>query len=450
MPVEKTEPSLVTRRPPADHCLSTDEQIARQNERLRTLLPFVGEHSSFYRHKWEGAGIDPAALRFPDDWTSLPATTKAELVADQEAHPPWGTVATEPIDRYVRYWQTSSTTGRPMRWLDTADSWRWVSDCWEAVFLAAGVTAHDRVFFPFGFGPFLGFWAGFEAAGRIGALAIPGGGMSSEHRLGTIAATGATVVCCTPSYALRLAEVAAGGDRAAALAGSLADSSVRTLIVAGEPGGSIPATRERIEQAWGARLFDHYGLTEVGPVGFECEARPGGFHLNEAEYVCEVVVPGTNDTAPDGQPGELIITNLGRAAAPVIRYRTNDIVSRGSSPCACGRTFAWLEGGVLTRADDMVVVRGVNVYPASIEAVLRRIPDVAEFRATVGWRGPLRALSLEIESVPGCGDPDGLIRRVVSAAREAIGLTLPVQLVPPDTLPRFEMKSRRFVIEPAS
>jgi len=444
MPVEKTESvPAETARPPVDQRLSRDERLARQADRLGTLLPFLFQRSPFYRRKWEAGGVDPAGLRFPDDWTSLPATTKAELVADQEAHAPWGTVLTEPLDHYVRYWQTSSTTGRPMRWLDTAESWRWVSTCWQAVFHAAGVTARDRIFFPFGFGPFLGFWGGFDAAVHLGALAIPGGGMSSEHRLGAIRSIGATVICCTPSYALRLAEVAAIGE-----GGALAAGTVRAIIVAGEPGGSIPATRHRIEQAWGARVFDHYGLTEVGPVGFECEARPGGFHLNEAEYVCEVVVPGTDDEASDGEPGELIVTNLGRAAAPVIRYRTNDIVSRRTGPCACGRTLAWLEGGILTRADDMVVVRGVNVYPAAIEAVLRQMPEIAEFRATVGWRGPLRALSLEIEPVPGCSDLDGLVRRVVSLAHEAIGLTLPVRVMEQGALPRFEMKARRFVIEP--
>ena len=162
-------------------------------------------------------------------------------------------------------------------------------DCWKVVYQAARVTPGDRVFFPFSFGPFLGFWAGFEAGCQMGLHCVPGGGMSSAIRLAMIEAIGATVVCCTPTYALRLAEIAAQ-ERPGR---PLAESTVRVLIVAGEPGGSIPATRERIERLWGARVIDHHGLTEVGPVSFECWEAPGFLHLNEGEYICEVLDPAT-------------------------------------------------------------------------------------------------------------------------------------------------------------
>src|SRR6185436_6792681 len=199
------------------------------------------------------AGIPHSGLRYPGDLRRLPVTTKAELVADQEQHAPWGSALSEPIERYTRFTQTSSTTGHPLRWLDTNDSWQWMLECWKAVYRAAHVGAGDRIFFAFSFGPFLGFWTAFDAAYLIGAHAIPAGGMSSQQRLAMIAAVAPTVVCCTPTYALRLAEV---DSEVASGRPPLAESAVRAVIVAGEPGGNIPSTRARIEQAWGARVFD--------------------------------------------------------------------------------------------------------------------------------------------------------------------------------------------------
>ena len=228
---------------------------------------------------------------------------------------------------------------------------------------------------------------------QVGGQAIPAGGMSSHLRLALMDSAQADAICCTPTYALRLAEVAADEHPA----GWLASRSVRVIIVAGEPGGSIPATRERIETSWGARVIDHHGLTETGPASFECWERPGGLHLLESEFIAEVIDPVTGRPAVDGELGELVLTNLGRTASPVIRYRTGDLVSRRLGTCACGRTLAWLEGGILSRADDMVTVRGVNVHPAAIEAVIRQFPEVVEFRSTVQSTGTMRTLSVEIE-----------------------------------------------------
>lgn len=416
---------------------------AHQGRRLAELIGTVHGRNPFYTRKLDAAGIRPGSLRFPDDLRALPLTTKAELVADQEANPPWGTALTETIDRYTRYCQTSSTTGRPLRWIDTPESWQWMLECWKAVFRAAHVGPGDRVFFPFSFGPFLGFWTGFEAACQLGLHTIPGGGMSTHARLATIEATGVTVICCTPTYALRMAEVAAQERRDRALA----DGPVRVVIVAGEPGGSIPATRARIEESWGARVIDHHGLTEVGPISFECWEAPGFLHLNEGEYICEVLDPQTGEEVADGTPGELVVTNLGRLASPVIRYRTGDIVVRRCGTCACGRTFAQLEGGVLGRVDDMINIRGVNVYPAGIEAVVRRFPEVLEFRTIVSQPAALRTLRIEIELAPGTPQPAAVAAAVAGALREAIGLTVPIQPVEPGTLPRFEMKARRMVME---
>ena len=312
----------------------------------------------------------------------------------------------------------------------------------EPCIAGRGVRPGDRVFFPFSFGPFLGFWAGFEAGPQIGLHCVPGGGMSSQIRLSMIETIGATVVCCTPTYALRLAEIAEHERRR-----PLSEGTVRMLIVAGEPGGSIPATRERIERSWGARVIDHHGLTEVGPVSFECWEAPGSLHINEAEFIAEVLDPQTGHEVSDGQTGELVLTNLGRTASPVIRYRTGDIVVRRSEPCRCGRTWARLEGGILGRADDMVNIRGVNVYPVGIESVVRRLPEVVEFRSVVSRQGSMRSLRLEIEVAPEFEDSNAVASRVAYHLREALGLSVNVHVVESGTLPRFEMKANRFVVE---
>ena len=413
-----------------------------QGRRLSELLKKIDGRNQFYTRKFRDAGVDVSALQFPGDFGRLPLTTKAELNADQAANPPWGTALTEPLANYTRYCQTSSSTGRPLRWIDTNESWQWLLECWKAVYRGAGVKAGERVFFPFSFGPFLGFWAGFEAGPQIGLHCVPGGGMSSQIRLSMIEAIGATVVCCTPTYALRLAEIAEIERRK-----PLSEGTVRTLIVAGEPGGSIPATRERIERSWGARVIDHHGLTEVGPVSFECLEVPGALHINEAEFIAEVLDSHTGREVSDGQTGELVITNLGRTASPVIRYRTGDIVVRRSEPCRCGRTWARLEGGILSRADDMVNIRGVNVYPVGIESVVRRLTEVVEFRSVVSRQGSLRSLRLEIEVAPEFEDSNAVASRVAYHLREALGLSVNVQVVESGTLPRFEMKANRFVVE---
>ena len=423
--------------------LNRDALLASQGRRLSALIHGIYGRNAFYTRKLDEAGLAIAALQFPRDLTKLPFTLKRELIADQDANPPWGTALTEPIARYTRYCQTSSTTGHPLRWVDTNESWQWLLDCWKAVYRGARVGPGDRVFFTFSFGPFLGFWTGFEAGCQMNLHCIPGAGMSTQIRLAMIESVGATVICCTPTYALRMAEVAAleRPDH------PLAASGVRVLIVAGEPGGSIPATRQRIERSWGARVIDHHGLTETGPVSFECWEAPGFLHVNEGEFICEVIDAATGREVPDGDHGELVITNLGRTASPVIRYRTGDIVVRRSSPCACGRTWARLEGGILGRADDMINIRGVNVYPAGIEAVVRHFAQIVEFRSIVSSHGALRSLRLEIELSPDVVDTAWVAAHVAFELREALGLNVPVQAVAAGALPRFEMKASRFIVE---
>jgi phenylacetate-CoA ligase len=415
---------------------------AQQRRRVAALVDAIRGRNAFYTRKLDAAGVDAAAIA-RDGIAALPCTTKTELIADQDAHAPWGSAHTEPLAAYTRYHQTSSTTGRPLRWLDTNASWQWALDCWKSVFGAARVVPGDRVLFAFSFGPFLGFWTAFEAGCQIGAHCIPGGGMSSHQRLALLDAVRPSVLLCTPTYALRLAEVA----EAERSRSPLAAAGVRTIIVAGESGGSLPVVRARIERAWGARVIDHYGLTEVGPVAFEDWDRPGGLYVNEAEFVAEVL-DAHGAPVPDGELGELVLTNLGRVASPVIRYRTGDIVRARTAPHATGPAYLWLDGGVLSRADDMVTIRGVNVYPTAVDAVLRANHDVIEFRATVARESAMRHLTVEIEVRQGI-EPAAVARAVSIALKEALGLTVAVHPVAANALPRFEMKARRFVIADA-
>ncbi len=413
-----------------------------QLKALRELLSEILPSNRFYNNKLQGAGFSakeiPSLSRI-DDMGNFPFTTKGEIQKDQDAHPPFGTNLTYPLERYTRLHQTSGTTGRSIKWLDTPESWDALQAVWGTIYDAAGIRPGERLFFPFSFGPFLGFWAAFDGAQKKGLLAIPGGGMSSVTRLGFLQENEISGVLCTPTYALRLAEVAR--EKGIDLAGG----PVRALIVAGEPGGNIPAVRRQIEEAWGARCFDHWGMTEVGPIAFETAGAPGELSILETECIAEVIDPATGKSVPPGSQGELIITTLKRTGSPLIRYRTGDLVTCSEDPSPDGLHFLRLPGGILGRIDDMVLIRGNNVYPSALEAVLRRIPQVAEYRAIVVKRGGTAAdLRLIVEPVPGA-EPEILLNEIRRAIQESLFFRPDVQLAPARSLPRFEMKARRFL-----
>ena len=403
------------------------------------MLDAIIPRNRFYTTKFADAGIDIAGIRCLEDLRTLPVTTKQELVDSQIQQPPYGANLSFPSTAYARLHQTSGTTGRPMRWLDTHDSWNWIMECWRQIYLLAGVLKEDRLFFPFSFGPFIGFWAAFEGATRLGNFVIAGGGMSTSIRLQAMVENEATVVCCTPTYALRMAEVAAedGID--------LKECSVRTVIVAGEPGGAIPATRSRIESAWDAQVIDHWGMTEIASLGVESTDRPGGMYLLETEVIAEIVDPETLGPVAPGEVGELLITNLGRIGSPLIRYRTRDLVQAGTDEDPSERQLLWLSGGILGRSDDMVTVRGNNVFPSSVEAVLREIDEVAEFRIDVRTVREMHELCITVEPTAAAADRVQEVAKTVSESlRKRLGFTCGVKTAEPGQLPRFELKGRRF------
>lgn len=402
---------------------------AHQLAVLRGLLRETTGHNPFYGRKLAGVGCAAEPASVEDFSARFPFTTKAELVADQAAHPPYGSNLTYLLARYTRCHQTSGTTGSPLRWLDTAESWSGMTDDWVQVFRAAGVTAADRILFAFSFGPFLGFWLAFEAGQRLGALCFAGGGMSSGVRLRLLLENECTVLCCTPTYALHLAEVARHegfrGDQC----------PVRTLVVAGEPGGSQPAMRQRLSEAWqGARVFDHHGMTETGPVTHEDPTAPGNLRILTGSFLAEIIHPSSGAAVAPGEEGELVLTTLRRWGSPLIRYRTGDLV-RGAAEVGPVQT---LVGGILGRVDDMVIVRGVNIYPSALDQLVREFPDIVEYRVTYDTSDVMAELSLEVES--SAATAAALSHRL----HDALALRVPVTEVEIGSLPRFELKARRW------
>ena len=411
-----------------------------QDRQLRAMMREMLESNRFYRRKLHAVGIrKPVPLSHIRD---LPFTLKSELSQDQVDHPPFGTNLTYPLERYTRLHQTSGTTGTPIRWLDTPESWLAYQEEWGYVYRGAGVGPEDRIYVAFSFGPFIGFWGAFDGAHHIGSLAMTGGGQTTEQRLIAMRDLRPTVLVCTPTYALRLAE------EAVRLGIDTRKLGIRVTVHAGEPGAGIPATRRRIQQAWGSKAYDHVGMTEVAAYGFECREQLGP-HANEGYYIIEVIHPETGEAVTEGGRGEVVLTTLRRVGSPLLRYRTGDLAEVTRKKCGCGRTFALLRGGILGRADDMITVRGINVFPSAIENILRRFPEIVEFQGEVVMEREMQELLLRVEtSCDGAGPHESLEQRIVTAMRTTLNLRPIVQFVAPGSLPRFELKARRFRAAP--
>jgi phenylacetate-CoA ligase len=391
--------------------------------RLQRLLAEVVPHNRFYAEK---LGLIDTNLTSLEDLARLPYTFKDELVTAPTAGE-FAANLTYPLERYVRYHHTSGTRGRPMAVLDTAEDWQWWIELWQFVLDEAEVGPEDRALLAFSFGPFIGFWSAHDATVARGTMAIPTGGMNTLARVELARRMRATVLFCTPSYALRLAEIALENRI------DPAGLDVRRIIVAGEPGGSVPALRRRIESLWNARLIDHAGASEVGPWGVGDRAGRG-LYVIETEFIGEFRSLATGGAAEDGEISELVITSLGRSGSPVIRYRTGDVVR----PRIGAEGFVLLDGGVLGRADDMLIVRGVNIFPSSVEQILRAFPEVVEYRVTALRQGSLDGLLVEVEDR--LSDPERISREL----QLRLGLKVEVRPAPLGSLPRFEGKGKRF------
>lgn len=395
--------------------------------RLNELIAVAAADTPFQRTRLG----DVAPLEDLEALRRLPFTRKSDLLDDQRDHPPFGTNLTFGLEHYTHLNQTSGTSGKTLRVLDTDDDWRWWASCIARVLRSAGVAPDDRVALAHSFGPYVQFWASYAGVLEVGAMAIPLGGMESVQRLTTIGDYGATVLLATPSYAVHLAKVAADEGLTASM------ETVERVICTGEPGASLPAMREQIETAWQARCFDHAGASEAGSFAFPCEA--GGLHLNEDEFVVEVIDAHGDAPVAPGQLGELVVTALGRLGFPVIRYRTGDVVEAPEARCPAGHAEPWLPKGILGRSDDMVVVRGMNVFPSAIEQILRESRGLGEFRITF-YSDPQAMDEVKVEAeLADAADA----RHIQTLLRQRLGLRVRIVPLRPGLLPAHTHKARR-------
>ena len=410
-----------------------------QSARLREQVRHAAAHSPFYRRKLKAAGVKPALIRTPADLPRLPFTTKDELKENQAARPPWGDVLAVPLADVMRVHLTSATTGRPLAFLDTREDWHGFYHSYARSLYAYGVRKTDMVMAAFSYGPWIGYWSGFYAAQDLGCLVYPVGGLSTEQRLDALLAYPITVLGCTPSYALFLAEHAAkkGIDLAK-------DTTIRITWHTGEPGASIPATRARIEAAFGAKAYDLPGLTEIAAWGFECDARSGLTHVHEDYCYPEVLDEQDRPVGPGGR-GELVFTSLYRKAMPLVRYRTRDVVQVADRKCPCGRTLIAFEGGVLARLDDMKKVRGIIVYPRRVEELVRPHAEVDEFQIVFRRREGLDEVLVRIDPSPALSleERARLSDRLADSLRTGLGLRPTVEITEPGALPRWDHKAKR-------
>ena len=423
------------------------EQIeALQVRKLRNLLEWTDAQVPWQSKRLRDAGVTADSVEILDDIRRIPLMTRDDWMQGQIEAPPYGPILAVPPEKAIRYHMTSGTTGRtPIRVLDSMKDWEWIAEMWCYGFWGFGVRPGDIVFFAFSYGTFVGFWGAHYACEKIGCLVLPGGNMTTDARVKQILDMEATVVCSTPTYALRMAQ------EARALNIDLAKGPVRRVILSGEPAGSIPATKKLIEDEWGAKAGDTAGMTELGTIMmFECTEQPGGTHIIEDHYIEEVLDPETNEPVPYGEMGERVVTSFGRGFIPVLRYKTRDFVVKvPGTNCRCGRTFDIYEGGIRGRVDDMKLVRGTNVYPRAVEAIIREYPEIDEFQIHLytaeGRRDEIEVL---IEIPDQDVEPNRIVGELGRALAEAHeGLRFGVRVVETGTLPRFELKAKRVLDE---
>lgn len=410
-----------------------------QLTRLRKQVAHAAAHSPFYQRKLREAGVRAGSVRTLEDLRRLPFTTKDELKENQAETPPWGDVLAVPFGDVLRIHMTSATTGRPLAFLDTKQDWYGFYHSYARSLYGFGVRREDMVMAAFSYGPWIGYWSGFYAAQDLGCLVFPAGGLSTDQRIDALLTYPITVLGCTPSYALFLAEHAAkkGIDLAK-------DTKVRLTWHTGEPGASIPATKAKIETAFGAKAYDLPGLTEIAAWGFECDARSGLTHVHEDYCYPEVLDEQDRPVGPGGR-GELVFTSLYRKAMPLLRYRTRDVVHVADRRCPCGRTLLAFEGGVHARLDDMKKIRGIIVYPRRVEEIVRPHAGVDEFQIVFRRQDGLDDILVRIDPAPSLSraQRDGLCATLSGDLKVGLGIRVTVEATEPGALPRWDHKARR-------
>lgn len=419
---------------------------AFQLAQLRVQLARLATDSAYYAPQWRELGWHVGELRSLADLAKLPFTTKSDYVNSISAESPFGAFMTAPQSEVLRMHFSSGTKSTPSPQFWTAfDLERWAGlyaryTRWQGV--GPGDIAQCMYSYTWFVGG-LGATAGYQ---RVGAMVVPAGSQDTERQINTLFTYGSTVLCGTPSFITHLAEEVRkrGRDPAA--------SSVRIVMMGGEPGASIPATRQRIETLWGARAYDAYGCLEFQPIAGECAAQ-NGLHLNEDFAYAEIVDADSGLAVADGEPGVLVLTHLDKQAGPLVRWWTGDIVVRDSSPCSCGRTHARLLGGVRGRADDMLVVRGVNLFPSAVEELVRKMPGLGdEYQLVINdsvrdAAGFMKSIHVRVEQLDPAGDPTMLATQLTQAIKQHLQVGAVVEVLPFGTLARSTHKAKRVVIE---
>ncbi|HEY2438884.1 MAG TPA: phenylacetate--CoA ligase family protein [Solirubrobacteraceae bacterium] len=428
---------------PKVETLERSQLEALQLAKLRHQVAWAAQRSPWYRRTL--AGVDPARLTSIDDLRRVPMLSREDWMTSQAEHPPYGELPTGGGEGAIRIHTTSGTTGRdPLRALDSRKDWAWIAEMWGYGIWGCGVRPADTAYIAFGYGSFIGFWGLHYSMEKIGVLNVPGGAQTTEARMRQIIDFGATVVASTPTYALRLAQ------EAQTLGIDLPSSAVARVILSGEPAGSIPQTKALIEEQWGANAYDTAGMTEIGTIMvFECAHQPGGTHIIEDHVIEEVVDPDTLEPLGYGERGERVVTSLGRGLTPLIRYRTGDLVCKvPAATCSCGRGYDIYEGGILGRVDDMKIIRGTNVYPRAIEAIVREFTVVDEFQTVITREGVRDEITLRVELKPEAENHnwEGLaetLHNKLALAHE--GLNFRIERAGTGELPRFELKAKRTI-----
>ena len=424
---------------------SRDRIETFQLEALRKQLKRVGERSKHYQGVFAQAGFNPGDLKSLADLRRLPFSRKSEYVAGIAAEPPFGRHTAVERGEAVRVHFSSGTTGKPTPVLWTqADIERW-ADLYARYLYAQGLRRGDVLQCMFNYAWFVGGLGATLAAQHLGALVIPASSGDTERQIETIFEYGTNCVIGTPSFMAHMAEAAAKMGR------DLTKSQVKMVCVGGEPGASIPGTRERLEQLWGAPMFDCYGALECQPIGWDTAAKLGPTLAEDFIYV-EILHPDTHEPVADGERGVLVLTHLDKVACPLVRWWTGDIVVRDSRTAPDGRTHARLKGGVLGRADDMLIIRGVNLFPTAVEDIVRGFPGLTNEYVLViddSVKDPktkfLTGVRLKVEREAGA--PADIGEKLSQRLREKLQVRFHVEVLEPGTLPRTVHKAKRVIHE---
>jgi len=423
--------------------LPVDRLKELQLNKFKRIFQWAYDHSKFHRSLYNDAGLCPDDIRTLDDIRHVPKVEKSMMQSIQRKAPfPYGDALCVPLEKVTEFRQTSGTTGQPVYQADTWQDWEWWSECWSYILWAQGYRPSDRVFIPFGYNIFVAFWAGHYAAEKIGCEVVPGGVLDTQARLLKIDELQATAMMATPTYVLGMAEIAKNK-----LHMDPSQMSIRRITCAGEPGASIASTKARMEEAWGTRVCDHAGATEIGAWSYECEGNPGGMHVNEAFFLVEIEDVETGEIIDEpGKRGKMIITALDRQAQPCVRFDAKDIIEWDPEPCPCGRSFRKIKGGVLGRADDITKVKGVLLSPTAIEEVVRGIEELGdEYEVLVEKVGDIDKITLKVELCQGAaGLQEKTEQRLKDELRLKTNLGYKLEFHDYGSLPRFEVKARRF------